>query len=471
MAPLVPLTGIAAAPMTPVAVDLDVLPWPSPGDSNPTQLLCGRRAELRFTVRRPPAGEVSPCCHRPSGGDVACSVHVGVAPASIAGLALEDRLALAVSGCDVPARGASLRRVRSRDLFNPAESLVLQPCDQLAPATSHDCAVEPALLGDSRARLLDGPARRPGHRPHVKSLDPDHLEPSRQVGGGLLDPVLAPIPLTGLQSRDRTFRLLAAIGTALAAAQPLLQHLQPLRLTRSQTRYMQQLAGRQRSRHGNAAVNADHAAIPRTADRVGDMRERDMPAASPITGNSIGLDTLGHRSRQAEACPSDLRHPHPTDVAIQPFDVMGFQPDLPKAFVHTGFAPCRAPVCPGEEVPHRLREIPQRLLLHRLTPGPKPRVLGARLSQLRRLLYIARSYAARLPVPLLLHRQIPYISRVPAVRPQGFLLVNSRQQPKPRHVRTVTATTDIPSRSSRAPLGIGFLPGLKSRVSSQRRLR
>jgi hypothetical protein len=57
------------------------------------------------------------------------------------------------------------------------------------------------------------------------------------------------------------------------------------------------------------------------------------------------------------------------------------------------------------------------------------------------------------------------------VRPQGFLLVNSRQQPKPRHVRTVTATTDIPSRSSRAPLGIGFLPGLKSRVSSQRRLR
>jgi len=205
MAPLVPLTGIAAAPTTPVAVDLDVLPWPSPGDSNPTQLLCGRRAELRFTVRRPPAGEVSPCCHRPSGGDVACSVHVGVAPASIAGLALEDRLALAVSGCDVPARGASLRRVRSRDLFNPAESLVLQPCDQLAPATSHDCAVEPALLGDSRARLLDGPARRPGHRPHVKSLDPDHLEPSRQVGGGLLDPVLAPIPLTGLQSAIARF--------------------------------------------------------------------------------------------------------------------------------------------------------------------------------------------------------------------------------------------------------------------------
>ncbi len=38
---------------------------------------------MRFTVRRPPNGEVSPCCHRPSGGDVACSVDVGVAPPAV----------------------------------------------------------------------------------------------------------------------------------------------------------------------------------------------------------------------------------------------------------------------------------------------------------------------------------------------------------------------------------------------------
>src|SRR4051812_12483904 len=50
-----------------------------PGDSNPTHHLCGRRAELRFTVHRPASAEVSPCCHRPSGGDVTCSVPVGVA--------------------------------------------------------------------------------------------------------------------------------------------------------------------------------------------------------------------------------------------------------------------------------------------------------------------------------------------------------------------------------------------------------
>ena len=340
---------------------------------------------MRFTVRRPPTGEVSPCCHRPSGGDVACSVDVGVAPTGIAGFALEDRLALAVSGCDVPARGASLRRVRSRDLFDPAESLVLQTCDQLAPATSADRAVEPAFLGDSRARLLDGAARGPGHRPHVKVLDPDHVEPPRQVGGGFLDPVLTPIPLTGFQSsRSHVSSPRGDWNRAWPRAS---------RCCNTFNRFDSpgvRPGACSSSPVDSAADTATPRSMPttlqspRTADRVGDMRERDMPAASPITGNPVGLDTLGHRSRQAEPHPSDLRHPHPTETAVQPFDVTRFHPDLPKPFVHTGFTPCRAAVCAGEEVPHRLREIPQRLLLHRLTAGPKPRVLGARLSQLRR---------------------------------------------------------------------------------------
>src|SRR5829696_340895 len=65
----------------------------SPGIPTPSHLLRGRSRQLRFTVRRPPNGEVSPCSHCPSGGDVACSVHVGVAPTGSAGFALEDRLA------------------------------------------------------------------------------------------------------------------------------------------------------------------------------------------------------------------------------------------------------------------------------------------------------------------------------------------------------------------------------------------
>jgi len=124
----------------------------------------------------------------------------------------------------------------------------------------------------------------------------------------------------------------------------------------------------------------------------------------------------------------------------------------------------------GEEVPHGLREIPQRLLLHRLTSSPKPPVLGASLRQLRGLLQIPGSLATRLPMLLLLHRQIPHIPRVPTMRQQCLLLLRSRQQPKPRHIRTVTTDTDIPSPSTPAPLGISFL-GLKSRISSRKKPR
>jgi hypothetical protein len=74
---------------------------------------------LRFTVRRPASAEVSPCCHRPSGGDIACSVHVGVARTLVAGLALENRLAPTISESDMPTNGASLRRVSGRDLLGP----------------------------------------------------------------------------------------------------------------------------------------------------------------------------------------------------------------------------------------------------------------------------------------------------------------------------------------------------------------
>src|SRR6476660_7331754 len=123
-----------------------------------------------------------------------------------------------------------------------------------------------------------------------------------------------------------------------------------------------------------------------------------MPAASSILGDSVGLDTSWHRSRQVKSHPPDLGHPDSTDAAVEPLDVMRFQPDLAKPFVYAGFTPRRATVCTCEEVPHRLREIPQRLLLHRLTSSPKPPVLGPGLRQLRSLLDIAGSLAALLPM-------------------------------------------------------------------------
>ena len=93
--------GLRSSPAT-LACRVDVLPRLAPGIPTPPNYVCGRRAELRFTVRRPASAEVSPCCHRPPGGDVACNDHVGIAPPCGTGFALDHRLALAVFERYVP---------------------------------------------------------------------------------------------------------------------------------------------------------------------------------------------------------------------------------------------------------------------------------------------------------------------------------------------------------------------------------
>lgn len=424
---------------------------------------------MRFTVHRPPTGEVSPCGHRPSGGDVTCSIDVGVAPSSSAGFALENRLALAVPRSDVPARGASLRRVRSRHLLDPAVSLVLQACNKLAPAASADCAIEPPLLSHAHTGLLDGAARGARHRPRIKGLDSDHVEPPCEVGSGFFHPVLAPISFACLQSRDRPFDLLASTGAELGAGEPLLQHLQSFRLTRCKTGCVKQFAGRQSSRHRHAAIDPHHAAVTWTSDRMGNVRERDMPASSPITLNPVRLDTVRHRPRQAKPHPTNLRYPYAAEAAVQPLDMVRLHGDLPKPFMHAGLAPRRTAMRSVKEVSHRLGEIAQRLLLHRVTSCAKPPVFSPNLRQLRALLDITGSLAARLPVLLLLHRQIPHIPRIPTMRQQALLLLGSRQQSEPGHTRTVIPTTDNRCPSRPSSVESGFLPGVTSQVPSRRK--
>src|SRR5271165_3244711 len=133
--------------------------------------LGSRRTELRFTVRRPASAEVSPCCHRPSGGDVACGVHVCVARPRAAGDALENRLALPVFRRDMPATGASLRRIRCRDELEAPRGLVRQPGHQQSPALAADLTIEATFLRDASARVFTCPARRAGHRAHLQILD------------------------------------------------------------------------------------------------------------------------------------------------------------------------------------------------------------------------------------------------------------------------------------------------------------
>ena len=426
---------------------------------------------MRFTVRRLPTGEVSPCCHRPSGGDVACGVDVGVAPSGIAGFTLENRLALAVSGGNMPASGASLRRIRGRDLVDPAASFVLQPCAEKPPAAAADGSVQPPFLRHTHAGLLDSSACRAGHLSYVKILYFYQVEPSRQHGARLLGPVFAPIPLARLQFRDRTSCSFAAVGPALAAGEALLQDPQPPQLTRGKARYVQQFACRQRSRHGNTPVDPDDAAIAWTADWIRDVRERHMPAACPIFSYAVRPSRLWHRTRQPESHPSDLGNPNPAEVAVQPLDMTRLKPDLPEPFMHARLAPCRASVRTSEEVLHGLREVPERLLLHRLTASPKPFILGTGLRQLRGLLSVAGSLPAGLPVLLLLDRQVPHIPSISAVRRQDLLLLGCRHEAEPRHNRTVIITTDISDDRIPATLGIGSIPGSLSPVSNRGRLK
>jgi hypothetical protein len=405
---------------------------------------------LRFTVRRPADAEVSPCCHRPSGGDVACCVEVGVARSCGAGLALEHRLALAVSGSDIPAHRATLRRVGGRDLLDPTMGFVLQSRGEQTPTAAADAPVKPAFLSNSVSGLLDSSARAARHGPHIEGFDANRVEPARDIGGQLLDPILSPGGLFGLQFGDRQLRASAPLRSASGAGQPLLQQSQSRRLTAGQAGHIEHFPGGQGCRYRDTAVDTDHRAITGASDRRRCVGKGQMPTPGPITGNPIRLHTVRHRARAAKPHPANLGHPHPPETPIEPLDVTHLDRHLPEPLVHTGFAPRRAPVRATEEITHRLREIPQRLLLHGLRTGRQPLVLGTRGRQLDALLVVARRATARLPKLLLLDRQIPHVPGMAAMLSQRCHLLSSRKQPISRHTQNLSPTTDTTQKGEAA---------------------
>ena len=256
---------------------------------------------MRFTVHRPASAEVSPCCHRPSGGDVACGVHVGVARPRAAGDALENRLALTVFRRDMPAVGASLRRVRRWDEFEPPHGLVLQPGHQQSPPLAADLTVEAPFLRDVGARAFPSTARRAGHSAHIQILDADGVEAARHIGGGLFHPVTAAIGFAGAQPRNGQLRSCAPVRSASRPGQTLLQSAQSLGLTRTKARNAQQVPAGQRNRYRHAAINTNDAAIIGSRDRFGDGGKSDVPPPRPIQRDSVRLhrggDVAGPRNR------------------------------------------------------------------------------------------------------------------------------------------------------------------------------
>jgi hypothetical protein len=418
---------------------------------------------LRFTVHRPPRGEVSLCWHRSSGGDVACCVHVGVARPRTAGHTREHRLALAVFGCDVPANRASLRRVRSRDPFEAPRSFMVEPGNQPAPPLTADRAVEPPLLRDPNTRVFHRATRGAGHRPHIKVLHPNGVKSAGKIGGGLFHPVASPVGVAGSEFGDCQPGALSAVGAALGVCQALLQPAQPGLFTRCQAWGLQQLPGRQCRRNRHSAVDADHTAIARALDWAWNVRERDMPAPRPILSDAIRLDPCRNASAPAESNPSDLGYPHPAVAFVEFFDMTRFQSDLAEAFISAGLAKCRAAMGAREEVAHRLCEVAQRLLLHCLRPRRQPDIFGADLGQLGRLLVIARGVTAGLPKLLLLDGQVPHEPGVAAMFHQHHLLRRRWQQPEPRHIRKVDHATDNNGQCKPAYVGIGVPPWREGR--------
>ncbi len=340
---------------------------------------------MRFTVRRPASAEVSPCCHRPSGGNIACGVHVGIARPRAAGDALENRLALTVFRRDMPAGRASLRRV-------------------------------------------------------------DGVEAARHIGGGLFHPVTAAIRFPGAQPGNSPLRSCPPVRSTLRPGQTLLQSAQSVSFTSTKARNTQQLPAGQRRRHGQAAINTYRAAVTGSRDRFGDGGKSDVPAPRSIQCGAVGLHRVRDVAGPSESHPANFGDPDLSVAAAEPLEVAWFDADPPEAFVRAGLAPRRAAVGAVEEVTHRLGEVPQRLLLDGLRSGCQPVVFGAGRGQLGTLLVVTGRLAARLPMRLLLYGQIPHKTSVPTLFDQHCRLLNARKQPKPAHTRGIDTSTDNTSK-------------------------
>ncbi len=149
------------------------------------------------------------------------------------------------------------------------------------------------------------------------------------------------------------------------------------------------------------------------------------------------LDPRSARARRR----SNRRHPHLTRAARQPPHLPGTAagPHDPEPLMHPGLTPGGAAVRTGEEVRHRLREVPERLLLHRLRTRRQPRVGGAGLGELAGLRAIPRRRAApRRPPGVLFNGQVPDVPGVRAMLQQPRLLGRGRTQPVPRHASQPT---------------------------------
>src|SRR4029077_3420042 len=304
------------------------------------------------------------------------------------------------------------------------------------------------FLSDISTRLGCGSLRRAGHAFDVQVLDADQVEPARQVRRGLLGPVLAKVGLAAFQLRDGQLDPGPAGRAALSSCQLALEAADPALPGLIRPGRAEHLARGQRCADRYAPVDASHLAVSRRGDRFGDRGEGHMPASGPVQSHPVGLYAWRQLTGPAESHPPGLRYPHLTHVAGQAghLPLLPALPDDPESLVPAGLAPTRSPgrVARVEEPGPRVGEVPQRLLLDHLGPRGEPCMLGSCLGELAALRQVTRrAYAARAPVCVLLHRQVPDVPGVGAVVPQHRFLHGRGEEPVPGHTNTLANSTDI----------------------------
>ena len=375
-------------------------------------------------------------------------------------------MVLAALRCDVPARRATLAGERGIDPFHPAGGLVLQAAYQQAPTRGEHAPVQPGFLAHVPARLGDGALSRARHVPDAQVLDADHVEPAREISGGLLGPVLSRIGLASCQPSGGQLDPDAAVRPTPGPGQPALKTAEPALPRRAEPGNAQNLASRQRRARGHATINSDDLAGTRRRDGGWDPSEGDMPAACAVKRDPVGSRACGYGTRPAKPHPADLRDPGLARVAAEPTHMLRLNRDNTEPLIAPGFPPSRPAVRAREEIRHRLGEVPQRLLLNHLAAGTQPLILGTSLGELAALLQIARRSAAPwMPPGLLLDREVPHESGVRAMVAQRCFLSGSRYQAVAEHSNIISTVDDIPGEVKQR------VPHAKRRVSTPRSMK
>ena len=123
--------------------------------------------ELRFTVRRPPTGEVSPAVTARPAAMLRAALTSALHRPAVQASHSKTAWLLRFPGATCPHAEHRCEGTRPGSA-RPGRKPCAASVRRAGPSRFGGCAVEPAFLGDSDTRLLDGAARRPGHRPHVE---------------------------------------------------------------------------------------------------------------------------------------------------------------------------------------------------------------------------------------------------------------------------------------------------------------